>query len=202
MTRRWPPILFLIISLLGLTVVILLVLQIRNPPERSLRPPASADTQPYWVMALNVAREQHTTAYTESPGSRPSASGHHYFVGSVAVHPEVPVSGGGDPLDPIIPFGTTIHLIDPPGITIHGNKYSSFKVIDTGDVNWSLRGESPYWIDLYYGPTSRSSYQDAAEHGVGTVDYYWFHVVDRKGPIPVKDQASVTTDSQGKRVNQ
>lgn len=145
------------------------------PHSLPLKPaaPGVSQSSPPWVMAVSIARQQAATAYTESPGSPPSASGKPYRLGLVAVHPNIP---GGNPLDPIIPFGTTIHLIDPTYLTVAGREFSSFEVADTGDVNWSLRGESPYWIDVYYGPTSSWTFQEASRHGVVKVDFYWFHV--------------------------
>lgn len=173
MQERYPLVFALFLS----CFLLMLVLARWLAPTPSLpRKPASPDTSqpsPLWVMAINVARQQSATAYTESPGSPPSASGKPYQLGSVAVHPRVP---GGDPLEPIIPFGTTIHLINPDHISVAGQEFSSFEVADTGDVNWSLRGESPFWIDIYYGPTSTWTFREASRHGVAKVDFYWFHI--------------------------
>lgn len=179
MIKRWQYMVSLVILLVYSVLVFPRILQIIRPPERSL-PPPPAQSQPSWVMALNIVKAQPTTTYTGSPASGPSASGRPYYPGSVAVHPRTPES---DPRDPIIPFGTRIHLLNPEYMTIQGQKFRSFEVVDTGDVNWSLHGESPYWIDIYYGPTSGWSYQHAANHGVRTANFYWFHVVGNDGPL-------------------
>lgn len=59
-----------------------------------------------------TAKQQMTTAYTggySTSEPRPS-SGHHYFIGTIAVHPRHP---GCDHRIPIIPFGTLIYPRHP-----------------------------------------------------------------------------------------
>lgn len=178
MQKNWSTVFALFLSCLIISLIVSRWLVPFPPPAKKPVPPAPSQPSPTWVMVINLAKQQLATAYTESPGSRPTASGQPYRLGSVAVHPKTP---GGNPLDPIIPFGTTIHLLNPGYMTIGGQKFTDFEVTDTGDVNWSLRGESPFWIDVYYGPTSNWTFQQASQHGVTRVDFYWFHLVSHSG---------------------
>ncbi|NLU50676.1 MAG: hypothetical protein GXX09_09790 [Syntrophomonadaceae bacterium] len=178
MKKYWPHIVVLTVLVLVIAAAASQVPKLLKPPERHA--PIPVQTNPRWVMTVNVVTDQRATAYTESTGARPASSGQPYTLGSVAVHPETP---GGDPTKPIIPYGTTIRLINPKHITIQGQKFNHLKVIDTGDVYWSLRNESPYWIDLYFGTTGSWSYREASRFGVKKVDYYWFHVIDENGPV-------------------
>ncbi|MGI6488688.1 MAG: hypothetical protein GX964_06175 [Syntrophomonadaceae bacterium] len=179
MTRKTLPWVLLIAFLAISTIFALSLMKIKKPPARVYRPPVT-EAEPSWMMALTVVKNQASTAYTESPGAPPGAGGRPYFPGAVAVHPETPVAWGGSPLEPIIPFNTSIHLLDPPSILIQGQEHKFFQVIDTGDVNWSLRRDSPYWIDLFFGTTNQWSHRKASNYGVKRVDYYWYHIAQEQ----------------------
>lgn len=126
--------------------------------------------QKKWYL-INKVEHQVSTAYTEPYRAPVSSSGRPYFIGGVAVHPKVP---GGSHLDPIIPFGTVIYLAKPQSITINNRSLNAFVVIDTGDANWSLWPDSPYWVDFYFGPTNYWNQKAASSYGKRYIDYYWF----------------------------
>ncbi|MGE5449962.1 MAG: hypothetical protein ACM3PA_01130 [Methanomassiliicoccales archaeon] len=120
-----------------------------------------------------VARQQMTTGYTEPSWGPPASSGAGYFVGSIAVHPRVATQWNGDPRNPIIPFGTAIHFINPSSVKINDTWYDTLIVNDTGDTNLGLWSAYPYWLDLYFGPTATWSNQSARAYGTNKVDFYW-----------------------------
>ncbi|NLV16484.1 MAG: hypothetical protein GXY50_04645 [Syntrophomonadaceae bacterium] len=150
---------------LALILILLFSRQEVAPPQKP-----SPEKTPQWYL-INKATRQISTAYTEVAGAPPSASAEPYFIGAVAVHPKVP---GGSHLDPIIPFGTIIMLEKPESITIQGKTLNAFTVIDTGDANWSRYGDSPYWVDFYFGTGGYWANQAALEYGQRPIDYYWY----------------------------
>lgn len=120
-----------------------------------------------------VAQGQITTGYTEPSWGPPGSSGYGYHQGSVAVHPRVGTQWGGDPRNPIIPFGTVLHLINPKSIKINDQWYDQVTVNDTGDINLRLWPGDPYWFDIYFGSTNNWTNQAARAYGTHKVDYYW-----------------------------
>ena len=136
-------------------------------PEPEKRP---VPTDEDWSVMFSVT-DQKGTAYTNHSGNALSSSGKQYFFGAVAVHPRYPVNAGGDPLKPIIPYDTLLRLQEP--IDINGQSFSTLQVIDTGDVNYRLHSDTPYWIDVYYGHGDHWSIINAQEFGVKDIDYYW-----------------------------
>ncbi|NLB52434.1 MAG: hypothetical protein GX808_05795 [Syntrophomonadaceae bacterium] len=123
-----------------------------------------------WYIVF-TAKSQRVTAYTAYSGATKAASGKDVFLGSVAVHPRVPRNQGGSVFEPVIPFGTRIYLKKP--ITVQGNNYDSFIVLDTGDVNYRLWKEYPYWIDVYWGTSNRYTVAEAHDFGIDLTDYFW-----------------------------
>lgn len=141
----------------------------------SLKPapsPAPSEPQPapepQWYVQFTVKNTK-ITAYTESSYALPASSGQPYTLGGIAVHPIYP---GADPRIPRIPFGTRVYLNKP--VVINGQNYDTFTVIDTGDVNYRLWSQRPYWFDIYYGPADYWSNQGAKKFGVQERDYTWF----------------------------
>lgn len=142
-------------------------------------PAFAAEVLPNYYIRRD-ATNQDSTAYLSTPGDSPAAGGN-YYVGLVAVHPSVP---GGNPLNPIIPFGTVIWLTSPSSITIQGTSYNHFDVRDTGDLNYSKHPSSSYWIDIYFGEwngwdKTDPDYQAAISYGnANKVSYYWYEWVN------------------------
>lgn len=157
-----------------LSVLVLALFIYSSPkPERPSRKPLVNQPVSQWYL-INKASQQISTAYVEPAGAPASASARPYFLGSVAVHPLVP---GGSHLVPIIPFGTVIHLAQPRSITIQGNDYNAFTVLDTGDADWALWPDSPYWVDLYFGTDNYWNRKAASDYGKHFIDYYWYEAV-------------------------
>lgn len=93
----------------------------------------------------------------------------HGWSGRSSLHP---VNYGGSPLQPVIPFGTTLYLEEP--VLVQGKEYTSFKVMDTGDVYYGLWPDSPYWLDIYFGTANYYNRLEAKDFGTPRVSYYWF----------------------------
>lgn len=150
-----------------------------NPkPFSSPTPPANPESQKSsaakdykWYIKFSV-KQQKSTAYTEAPAAQAAASGRDYYFGGVAVHPRYPLQSGGKATTPIIPFGTEIFLNKP--INIQGEEKKSLVVTDTGDVNYGLWPEHPYWFDIYWGSTNYYNDKGAREYGSHLTDYYWY----------------------------
>jgi len=167
-----------LIAIIVIAAVILITLLwlLLSPPSPKPVPPSP---QPKVEKPLSedylicVARQQMTTGYTEAGSAPPGSSGQAYYVGSVAVHPRVATQWGGDPRNPIIPFGTRVHLLNPEAVKINDNWYDTLVVNDTGDTNLRLWSAYPYWLDLYFGPTNYWSDRTARDYGTHKVDYYW-----------------------------
>ncbi|WP_282804175.1 hypothetical protein [Clostridium tetani] len=90
---------------------------------------------PVTVKASTVYQTNQTvTGYT---GSGTTAWGLTPKIGYVAVHPKLPTRYANDKraLDPIIPFGTVVNIMNDPIPTPNGSK-SMFIVADTGDTNY------------------------------------------------------------------
>lgn len=135
------------------------------PPTKKITP---TEKSYHWYVQFSV-KNQKSTAYVEEAGAPLASSGISYFIGGVAVHPLYP---GASPLDPAIPFGTTIFLNKP--VEVQGQSLQAFKVIDTGDVNFGRFGSSPYWFDIFWGTAGYYNTRQASDYGAKTVDYYWF----------------------------
>ncbi|HHV15347.1 MAG TPA: hypothetical protein GXX58_02070 [Gelria sp.] len=105
-------------------LALLLSLTLKKAPQRSPQPaPKSAEGK--WYIKFSV-KDQKSTAYTEEPGAPVAADGKEYFIGGIAVHPRYPVNSGGDLREPILPFGTVIHLEKP--IKIQGQEFKILRV--------------------------------------------------------------------------
>lgn len=132
----------------------------------------SKQSQDYkWYIEFSV-EQQKSTAYTEASSAPVAANGHSYYYGGVAVHPRYALQYGGKATEPIIPFGTEIFLKKP--ITVQGEEKKSLIVTDTGDVNYGLWPEHPYWFDIYWGNTNYYNDKDARQYGSHLTDYYWY----------------------------
>lgn len=150
-----------------------------NKPQPELKPiPNTPETneeisdQPtYWFVQFSV-KNQKSTAYTEETYAPLAASGKSYKMGTVAVHPNYPLYNGGNALKPVIPFGTTIYLDNP--IKIHDKTYNSLIINDTGDVNYRLWRNYPYWIDIYMGNNTSFNRKAADIYGIKSVNYHWY----------------------------
>lgn len=98
------------------------------------------------------ASDQEYTAYANL--NRYGASTWEVFTGDIAVHP---VKNGCGARCPVLPWGTRVYLSTPStGVSIeegdgYTRTYTSFSVVDTGDLTWSLHPKSTYWIDIYFG---------------------------------------------------
>lgn len=139
-----------------------------KPPVKK---PRLETRQPKWYIQFTV-RDQRSTAYTEEVGAPLAANGQPYFLGGIAVHPRVPIQYGGDPRKPLIPFGTVIYPEKP--ITIQGNSYTALTVMDTGDVDYGLWENHPYWFDVYYGSGDYWANQAARKFGTPLTSYSWY----------------------------
>ena len=139
--------------------------ELNQPP---VLPPAP---EPVWFVRFAVENQKSTyyTSYAEEPAS---ASSRGYFLGSGAVHPRHPLNEGGNALEPIIPFGTTIFLAQP--VEIQGNWYDTLEINDTGDVNYRLWRQYPYWVDVYAGTVNYYTEKAALEQGIDLIDYHWY----------------------------
>lgn len=169
----------LVAILLAIIIVggIMYCLSARKPeqlkPVPSPQTPRSAKHEIKKDYLICVARNQIITGYTEPSAGPPSASSHQYFIGSVAVHPLSSAAWGGDPRQPLVPFGTEIHLLKPHSLKVNGKWFDSLIVLDTGDVNYSLWSNYRYWFDVYFGPTQYWTQLMARSFGAKKADYYW-----------------------------
>lgn len=153
-----------------IALALLLSLTLKKAPQRSPQPaPKSAEGK--WYIKFSV-KDQKSTAYTEEPGAPVAANGKEYFIGGIAVHPRYPVNSGGDLREPILPFGTVIHLEKP--IKIQGQEFKILRVMDTGDINYGLWPNYPYWFDVYYGTGNFYNNRDARDYGTLLVNYCWY----------------------------
>lgn len=157
-----------VVILLALCAAMLLLARPHSSPPRKPLPENRE-----WYLVVK-AFNQASTAYTEPAGSPLTASARPYSIGSVAVHPRVP---GGSQVEPIIPFGTIIYLDNPKKITIQGQEFNAFTVLDTGDANWALWPDSPYWVDLYFGTSNYWNNKAASEYGMKRIDYHWYEPI-------------------------
>jgi len=131
----------------------------------------TSDKEVFWFIEF-TAKNQKTTAYTEESYAPKAASGNNYRLGTVAVHPLYPLQYGGSAIKPLIPFGTIIYLQEP--IEVHGQWYDALVVNDTGDVNYRLWSNSPYWLDVYIGTANSYNRKAAQSYGIKAVDYTWY----------------------------
>lgn len=102
---------------------------------------------------------QTVTGYT---GSGYTASGKTPKIGYVAVHPKEPIRYPGDlrALNPVIPFGTMITILNNNPIPTPTGPRSIFYVEDTGDTDYARynAGKLTYrWIDVYCGASTASN---------------------------------------------
>lgn len=172
----------LLILLTGLAIllIILATLLIANSRNQiSLKPPPLDSSgieseqdlsDAEWYIKFSVENQQ-ATAYVGESYRPIAASGEVCFIGGLAMHPLYPLNKGGNPLEPVIPFGTTLYLEEP--ILVQGQEYKSFQVMDTGDVYYGLWRDSPYWLDIYFGTANYYNRQDAKAFGTQRVNYYW-----------------------------
>lgn len=169
--REYYPI--IIILILAVSISLFSYYQYRKDesPEAKLKI-TEPDNEDYKWYVRFTAKEQKSTAYTEEANAPKPANGESYFPGGIAVHPRYPVQSGGEPRQPILPFGTEIHLMEP--IKVQGQEYSSLTVIDTGDVNYGLWSAYPYWFDVYFGTNNYYNNKDASDYGVPLKSYYWY----------------------------
>lgn len=164
------------IIFIAAAILITFIWLLLSPPAKKTLPPSpppKAEKTPAEDYLICVASQQMTTGYTEAGSAPPGSSGQGYFPGSVAVHPRVGTQWGGDPRHPIIPFGTTLHLLDPQAVKINDQWYDTLIVNDTGDTNMRLWSAYPYWLDLYFGSTNYWSNRSARDYGTRKADYYW-----------------------------
>lgn len=132
-------------------------------------PAFAAKVKPSYYYQHNVSCPD-STAYV---GNNSPAGGGSPYIGMVAVHPKTPVDRGGSVFDPVIPFGTVIHLTSPSSIPIQGNSYSTFTVKDTGDVDWDIHS-STYWVDVYFGADTPANEYACSVYGTKPLSY-WFY---------------------------
>lgn len=116
------------------------------------------------------------TGYT---GSNKTASGKYPKIGDVAVHCKEPIRYQGDKraLDPIIPFGTQITILNGQTIPTPQGARSIFWVADTGDTNHARYNSGQVswgWLDVYVGSNTSQNINFANENlGSITRDYKW-----------------------------
>jgi len=91
--------------------------------------------------AAHVYANQDVTAYVRYSTSTKPAGGGDYYWGVAAVRYQ-----GSNPLNPIVPFGTTVSTSLPIKSPIGSG--TSFTVIDTGAMKPAL---SPNNLDIYWG---------------------------------------------------
>jgi len=139
-----------------------------SPPAKR---PLLETSQPKWYIQFSV-NDQHSTAYTEEVGAPLAANGQPYYLGGIAVHPRYPIQYGGDPRIPLLPYGTVIYPEKP--IKIQGDFYNALTVMDTGDVDYGLWENHPYWFDVYYGSGDYWTNQAARSFGTPLTSYYWY----------------------------
>lgn len=177
MTRDWR-----ILIIPGLTAILFITVfiwisSIQKPEEKPLdkqdivEKDNDAETKTYWYVKFSV-KEQKSTAYTEEAYAPKAANAGDYFISGGAVHPRYPLQSGGNALKAIIPFGTRIYLSE--AVEIQGKEYNSLVINDTGDVNYGLWRNSPYWVDVYFGRSEYWNIKNARDYGVKSINYYWF----------------------------
>jgi hypothetical protein len=175
MLKRYANLIALGVLSVVLMLGLIFSLYYATHPNRKPAPQTPAPSQPaenaHWYIRFSV-RQQKVTAYTEEAGAPRAANGKNYYIGGIAVHPRYPVTNGGNPVIPILPFGTVIHFKEP--IKIQGTDRSSLTVIDTGDVNYRLWSSHPYWFDIFWGSTNYYNSKSARDFGARLVDYYWY----------------------------
>jgi 3D (Asp-Asp-Asp) domain-containing protein len=178
MVRDWRILLLPLIIVVAF-ITIFLIFQGRPKPEQKPAPPTdtvqpeeeTSKIKPKWYVHFSV-KGQKSTYYTEAAQAPASASAKGYFLGSGAVHPLYSLNAGGEARQPIIPFGSVLYLSEP--VEILGNKYDSLVVNDTGDVNYRLWRQYPYWVDIYAGQTNYYTNKAAYKSGVKMIDYSWY----------------------------
>ncbi|KUG03969.1 hypothetical protein ASZ90_018632 [hydrocarbon metagenome] len=166
----------ILVTFIAILLIISATLIIANYRNNiSQKPIAPSEKQPDdedldWYIRFSV-EDQQATGYVAEAYSPITSSGEVCFIGGVAMHPVYPINAGGDPLIPAIPFGTTLYLDKP--INVQGKEYTSFQVMDTGDVYYGLWPEYPYWVDIYFGTANYYNRLDAINFGTEKVSYYW-----------------------------
>jgi hypothetical protein len=174
MVRNWR-VLIIPATIILVFAAGLFIYFIKQPDQVPQKPntvqPPTDNPKFTWYIKFSV-KDQKSTSYTEAASAPVAASGKRYFIGSGAVHPRYPLNAGGNPIQPIIPFGTTVYLDKP--ININGKDYKSLVINDTGDVYYGLWQDHPYWIDVYYGTTNYYSDKNARDAGVRLINYSWY----------------------------
>ncbi len=164
------------IAILLIISATLIIANYRSNISQKPSVPDESETRPQgeeylkWYIKFSV-EDQQATAYVAEAYSPITASGEVCFIGGVAMHPVYPINAGGNPLIPSIPFGTTLYLDKP--VEVQGKEYTSFQVMDTGDVYYGLWPEYPYWVDIYFGTANYYSRLDAKDFGTEKVSYSW-----------------------------
>lgn len=112
--------------------------------------------------ALREHLNQNVTAYTGSISGHGATYGYYNLqYGTVAVKK-------WSNNDPYIPFGTNITLTNSIYLDGAGINKSQFMVTDTG----SGPGQSPYWIDIYYGSSTPINNANALKFGNSKIVSY------------------------------
>lgn len=171
-SRHLRIVLFITLLIILLIIAITIIISNSQINQKPKNPQSTEQTNgdgQKWYVKFSVSNQK-ATAYV-GEGIPIGASGNHCFIGGVATHPLYPVNSGGHPLQPAIPFGTTIYLNKP--LEIQGSSYLSFKVMDTGDVNFRLWPEHPYWLDIYWGNANYYSRLSSQKFGTNIVSYSW-----------------------------
>ncbi|NLW92347.1 MAG: hypothetical protein GXY34_12205 [Syntrophomonadaceae bacterium] len=166
---RYKALVFLLFILLLITALPGCSSEKNSSPQG--KKPLSKKQEPKWYIQFSV-KDQRSTAYTEEAGAPLASNGQPYFLGGIAVHPRYPLQYGGDPRVPLLPYGTVIYPNKP--IKIQGDYYNALTVMDTGDVNYGLWENHPYWFDVYYGSGNYWANQAAREYGTPLTSYSWY----------------------------
>lgn len=160
-----------LLSILLLIIVIIPGCSKKKESSPPAKKPPIVTKEAKWYIQFSV-KDQRSTAYTEESGAPLAANAQPYYFGGIAVHPRYPVQYGGDPRTPLIPFGTTIYPEKP--VKIQGQEYTALTVMDTGDVNYGLWENHPYWFDVYYGGGDYWTNKAARAYGTPVTSYYWY----------------------------
>jgi hypothetical protein len=107
MVRNWR-VLIIPATIILVFAAGLFIYFIKQPDQVPQKPntvqPPTDNPKFTWYIKFSV-KDQKSTSYTEAASAPVAASGKRYFIGSGAVHPRYPLNAGGNPIQPIIPFG-------------------------------------------------------------------------------------------------
>jgi len=110
---------------------------------------------------------QDSTAYVAATGAKGS-SGTVMAVGMCAVH-----YVNGNPLNPIIPFGTNLTFTQPINTTTAETTSSSIQTWQVQDTG-SGYNYTQYWVDFYWGENNRVYTVNATDYGIQKVSYAYY----------------------------